>query len=258
MRVYGIIPARLHSSRLPRKLLLDETGWPLLRYTWEAACRAQMLNEVVVATDSQEIAEAVHAFGGRCELTGVHPSGTDRIAEVVRRSCPDADIVVNIQGDEPELDPNQIDTLVRAIADRDGVQMATLATPITSASQLNDHSCTKVVCTADGHALYFSRLPIPYARDGSADELLRIAEQGDACDSPWRLHLGIYAYRRDFLLWLTELPPSALEQLEKLEQLRALEAGATIQVELVEHRTVGIDTPDDYARFCERQRRRAA
>ena len=258
MRACGIIPARLHSSRLPRKLLLSDTGRPLLQYVWEAACRTRRLDEVIIATDSQEIAETVRRFGGRFEMTGEHPSGTDRIAEVVRRCGLDADIIVNIQGDEPEIDPDHIDTLVDALETHPNAQMATLATPITSLDRLNDRSCTKVVCAATGRALYFSRLPVPYCRDGRVEELLERAAETAAGRSPWNLHIGLYAYRRDFLLRLTELPPSTLERLEKLEQLRALEAGAWIQVAFVDHASVGIDTPDDYAQFCARQRRRAA
>ena len=251
MKVYGIIPARLASTRLPRKLLLDATSKPLLQYAWESARRTQRLDEVLVAADSLEIQRAVQAFGGRCEMTGEHPSGTDRIAEVVRRCCADADLIVNIQGDEPELDPGQIDRLVQLLADHPEAQMATLATPITSERELEATSCVKVVCAADGRALYFSRCPIPFCRDRDPVELLQ-------ADSPWRLHLGIYAYRREFLLELSRMPPSRLEMLEKLEQLRALEAGAVIQVATVEHRAVGIDTPEDYARFVERQRHSAA
>jgi 3-deoxy-manno-octulosonate cytidylyltransferase (CMP-KDO synthetase) len=251
MRVYGVIPARLQSSRLPRKLLLAETGKPLLQYTWEQACRAQSLSAVMVATDSQEIARAVRKFGGRVELTGEHPSGTDRIAEVVRRSCGDAQIVVNIQGDEPEIDPAHIDLLVKTLAERSEVEMSTLATPITSRRELDDHSCNKVVCAADGRALYFSRATIPYVRDAVWDELLQT-------NSPWLLHLGLYAYRMEFLLKLAKMPPSRLERLEKLEQLRVLEMGANIQVAVVEQRSVGIDTPEDYARFVERMRGHAA
>jgi 3-deoxy-manno-octulosonate cytidylyltransferase (CMP-KDO synthetase) len=248
MRVFGIIPARLQSSRLPRKLLLAETGKPLLQYTWEQACRARSLSDVIVATDSPEIAAAVKRFGGRAEMTGEHPSGTDRVAEVVRRICRDAQLVVNIQGDEPEIDPQHIDLLVQTLNDHPSVEMSTLATPITSRRELDDHSCNKVVCADDGRALYFSRATIPFVRDAVWDELLQT-------NSPWLLHLGLYAYRVNFLL---ELPPSKLEKLEKLEQLRVLEMGARIQVAVVEQRSVGIDTPEDYARFVERVRRRAA
>jgi 3-deoxy-manno-octulosonate cytidylyltransferase (CMP-KDO synthetase) len=251
MRVYGIIPARLQSSRLPRKLLLDETGKPLIQYTWEQACRAESLAEVIVATDSEEIARTVRKFGGRAEMTGEHPSGTDRVAEVVRRSCRDAKIIVNIQGDEPEIDPRHIDVLVKTLSDHPGVEMSTLATPITSRRELDDHSCNKVVCGVDGRALYFSRATIPYARDAVWDELLQT-------NSPWLLHLGLYAYRVEFLLELTKLAPTKLERLEKLEQLRVLEIGAKIQVAVVEQRSVGIDTPEDYAAFVQRMRSAAA
>ncbi len=251
MRVSGIIPARLHSTRLPRKLLLAETGRPLIQYTWEAASRAKLLSELIVAADHLEIIEAVRQFGGRCEMTGDHPSGTDRIAEVARRCCSDSEIIVNVQGDEPELDPAHIDLLIGLLAANPAAPMATLCTPITSREQLDEPSCVKVVCGANGQALYFSRCPIPFVRDRDPSELF-------ASDSPWRLHLGIYAYRRDFLLRLTTLPPSRLEQLEKLEQLRVLELGETILVGEVAHRSVGIDTPDDYARFVARQRCRTA
>lgn len=255
MRAIGIIPARLQSTRLPRKLLLAETGRPLIQYVWEAVSRASLLSEVLVAADSQEIAAAVAQFGGRCELTGEHPSGTDRIAEVVRRhpstrgtESPDHDdIIVNIQGDEPELDPAHINAVVQALADCPSAQMATLATPMHSVEQVTASSCVKVVCAADGRALYFSRSPIPFCRDRDPAEVL-------AAEHPWLLHVGIYAYRREFLLQLTQLPPSRLENWEKLEQLRALEAGARIQVAVIDHRSVGIDTPADYAAFVARQR----
>ncbi|MBM82815.1 MAG: 3-deoxy-manno-octulosonate cytidylyltransferase [Planctomycetaceae bacterium] len=254
MRAIGIIPARLQSSRLPRKLLLDETGLPLIQYAWQQASKASMLSEIIVATDSPEIAECVTRFGGRAEMTGEHPSGTDRIAEVVRRCGDSAEIIVNIQGDEPDIDPASLDQLVELLASNPSSQMATLASPITTREEWEDNSCTKVVFagggqSSSGRALYFSRHPIPFARDRNVDDLL-----ADPAGSPWHLHIGVYAYRRDFLLELTNLPPSRLERLEKLEQLRALEAGAEIQVCAVEHRSVGIDTPDDYAQFVARQR----
>ena len=251
MVTYGIIPARLQSTRLPRKLLLNETGRPLLQYTWEAARGARQLTDLIIAADSPEIQNVAHAFGARCELTGEHPCGTDRIAEVVRRCCSDADVIVNVQGDEPEIDPSSIDLLVGLMQANPVAAMATLCTPITSREQLDDPSCVKVVCGSAGQALYFSRCPIPFCRDRDPNELLQ-------SDSPWRLHLGIYAYRQDFLLRLTTLPPSRLEQLEKLEQLRVLEAGETILVGEVAHRSVGIDTPEDYARFVAQHRSRAA
>ena len=249
MNVYGIIPARLQSTRLPRKLLLAETGHPLIEYTWRSASRSACLSQLIIAADSDEIVAATEKFGARCELTGEHPSGTDRIAEVARRCCPDGEIFVNIQGDEPEIDPANIDAVVRALVDCPSAQMATLGTPMKSLEQVQASSCVKVVRGADGRALYFSRAPIPFCRDRDPAEIL-------AKEHPWHLHIGIYAYRRDFLQELTKLPPSRLEQLEKLEQLRALEAGARIQVAIVEHHSVGIDTPEDYARFVERHRLR--
>ena len=246
MDAVAIIPARLESSRLPRKLLLADTGRPLLQYAWEAAQQATRLTDVIVATDSSEIAEVVAGFGGRCEMTGQHPSGTDRVAEVVRRCCPDVPICVNLQGDEPELDPEHIDQLVATLQSESQADMATLATPITSRRDLEDSSCTKVVCDPTGRALYFSRSPIPFVRDADPDQLL-------STDNPWLLHLGIYAFRGPFLLKLASAAPSRLEQLEKLEQLRALEMGATLMVSQVEHAALGIDTTDDYAAFVARQ-----
>ena len=244
-KALGIIPARLESTRLPQKLLLAETGRPLLQHTWESAQKSKTLSKLIVATDSPEIAEAVKQFGGESYLTGDHPSGTDRIAEVIRSCDDDAGIVINIQGDEPEINPESIDRLVHLFDNATTAEMATLATPILDEQTLNDPSCTKVVCGADGRALYFSRGPIPFCRDGNVRELL-------SGKSPWLLHIGVYAYRRDFLLRLTELPPSKLEVIEKLEQLRALEAGATIQVEIVSEHAPGIDTPDNYANFVSR------
>lgn len=246
-QAYGFIPARLASTRLPRKLLLADTGKPLIQHTWEAARRARSLADVVIATDSPEIAAVAGIFGGRCEMTGEHPSGTDRVAEVVGRAFSAAQIIVNIQGDEPEVEPRSIDLLVQLLTEHPSAQMSTLATPIASKHVRDSPSCVKVVCAEGGRALYFSRSLIPFCRDRDPDELL-------AADSPWLLHLGLYAYRREFLMELTKLPVSRLERLEKLEQLRALEAGAEIRVGIVQRSAVGIDTPEDYARFVETYR----
>jgi 3-deoxy-manno-octulosonate cytidylyltransferase (CMP-KDO synthetase) len=249
LAVYGIIPARLKSTRLPGKLLLNNTGKPLIQYIWEASLRAKALSTVLVAAEDDELIAAVTAFGGRAEATGEHPSGTDRVAEVVARSLPDAEIVVNLQGDEPELDPANIDRVVTALQQHPTAQIATLATPIQNLAELQTPSCVKVVRGLDGRALYFSRSVVPYTRDRSLADQMKLG-------NPWLLHVGIYAYRRDYLLRLASLPPSPLEQLEKLEQLRALEDGARIQVEVVDHRSVGIDTPEDYAAFELRMRQR--
>ena len=252
MRVLGVIPARLESSRLPRKLLLDRTGRPLVQYAWQAATAAAAIDEVVVATDSDEIARVVRGFGGEVVLTGSCESGTDRAA-VVARQRPEFDLVVNVQGDEPELPPQCVDDLVAAI-DGSTAEMATLATPLTDPGDVLDPACVKVVTAADGRALYFSRSVIPHLRDRDPVAWATDRAESDLPveDCPWLLHVGVYAYRREFLIALAEMPPSRLERFEKLEQLRALEAGASIKVATTAHRAVGIDTPDDYDRFVAR------
>ena len=246
MAIVGIIPARFASTRLPGKPLLADTGWPMIRHVVAAAGRARTLDRVIVATDDPRIAEAVRGFGGEVTLTRAdHPTGTDRIAEVVA-GLPDASIIVNIQGDEPELAPATIDRIVALLVDDREAPMATLATPIRDHEVWLDPSCVKVVASTRGRALYFSRASIPCHRDGEPDLL---------ADPPAALlHLGIYAYRRDFLLGYGGLPPSRLEAAEKLEQLRVLEAGLPIALGIVAERSVGIDTPEDYRRFVDRWR----
>ena len=246
---YVVIPARLASTRLPRKLLLEETGKPLLQHTYEAARQASRPMGMCVAADHEEIAAVVRSFGGEVRLTSPDcASGTDRVAEIAR-DLPDADIVVNVQGDEPELPGSSIDRVIELLEDNPSMVMATLATPIRDRAQLEDPSCVKVVFDAGGRALYFSRSPIPHARQWQ-DELL-LAEPPH-----FYLHIGLYAYRRDFLLRLAQLPRTPLEKLENLEQLRVLENGHTIGVGVVHERTVGIDTPEDYRAFVIRSRSR--
>ncbi len=242
-----IIPARLASTRLPRKLLLRETGKTLLQHTYEAASRAKRPAGVCVAADHAEIFDAVRAFGGNVEMTNPQAaSGTDRVAEVARRMY-HVDIIVNVQGDEPDLAGESIDLVIRLLEERPAAVMATLATPIRSRRQLEDRSCVKVVFDAAGRALYFSRSPIPCAREWD-DQLL-------AADPPqFYQHVGLYAYRRDFLLRLAAMPASRLEQVEKLEQLRVLQAGYSILVGVVDEPTFGIDTPEDYRKFVDRWR----
>lgn len=244
---YVVIPARLASTRLARKLLLAETGKPLLQHTYEAALRASKPTGLVVAADAEEIACAVRAFGGEVRMTSPDcASGTDRVAEVARE-LPEVDIVVNVQGDEPELPGSSIDLAIELLEADPRMDMATLATPIRERSVLEDPSCVKVVFDRQGRALYFSRSPIPHARSWH-DDLLS-AEP--AC---FYLHIGLYAYRRDFLLRLAELPRTPLEKLESLEQLRVLENGFSIAVGVVQDRTIGIDTPEDYRAFVSRTR----
>jgi 3-deoxy-manno-octulosonate cytidylyltransferase (CMP-KDO synthetase) len=244
-----IIPARLASTRLPRKLLLRETGKSLLQHTHEAACRAARPSGVCVAADHEEIAAEVRAFGGQVVMTSPDlASGTDRVAAVAAQLA-DVDIVVNVQGDEPELAGASIDRAIELLDSDADVPMATLATPIRSRAQLQDPACVKVVCDSRGRALYFSRAPIPHPRDWD-DRLL-------ATDPPAFLqHVGLYAYRRAFLLRLAALPPAPPERIEKLEQLRVLHAGYPILVAVVDEATFGIDTIDDYRAFVERVRRR--
>jgi 3-deoxy-manno-octulosonate cytidylyltransferase (CMP-KDO synthetase) len=240
-----VIPARLHSTRLPRKLLLAETGKPLVQHTYEAASRASKLQRVLVATDHQEIFDAVAAFGGQAIMTDVDlASGTDRVAQVAR-SLPDVDIFVNVQGDEPEISGHAIDLAVELLENNRDSVMSTLATPIRDRSKLIDPACVKVVIDSAGKALYFSRSPIPHPREWR-DELL-------TADPPSFLqHLGLYAYRREFLLRIAQLPTSPLENIERLEQLRVLQAGYAIAVGIVDEPSIGIDTPEDYRAFVER------
>ncbi len=242
-----VIPARLASTRLPRKLLLCETGKTLLQHTYEAASRAARPQGVRVAADHADIADAVRAFGGQVEMTDPRAaSGTDRVAEVARR-MQGVDIIVNVQGDEPELSGESIDLAVGLLEEHPAAVMATLATPIRSRRQLEDPACVKVVFDASGRAMYFSRSPIPRARQWD-DRLL-------TADPPhFYQHVGLYAYRRDFLLQLAAMPQSSLERVEKLEQLRALQAGYSILVGVVDEPTFGIDTPEDYRAFVERWR----
>jgi 3-deoxy-manno-octulosonate cytidylyltransferase (CMP-KDO synthetase) len=240
MRTAIIIPARYASSRLAGKPLLKETGKYLIQHVYEQALQSRRANAVVVATDDPRIVAAVESFGGRVEMTRRdHPTGTDRVAEVARKL--DADVIVNLQGDEPLVDPAALDRLSELLERDADADVATLATPLQSLDDWHNPSCVKVVCAADGHALYFSRSPIPYVRDGQPDLAARPAR--------FLQHLGLYAYRRPFLLELAAVPPEPLEQLEKLEQLRVLARGRRIQVGVVAHAGLGVDTYDDYRRF---------
>ncbi|MBI3909984.1 MAG: 3-deoxy-manno-octulosonate cytidylyltransferase [Armatimonadetes bacterium] len=233
MKRVGIIPARFASSRLPGKLLAKIAGKPMVQHVWERARRVRGLAAVIVATDSAAVCEAVAAFGGVARLTSAgHRTGTDRLAEVARDL--DADLVVNIQGDEPLLDPEEVENLIAPFDTRPDLMMATLATPIQVPGDIHDPSVVKVVVDQAGYALYFSRLPIPYYRDGQPGEYLK--------------HIGLYAYRREFLLRFASLPPTPLEQAEQLEQLRALEHGYRIAVVRTEQDSIGVDTPADLDR----------
>ena len=242
---YIVIPARLQSTRLPRKMLLRTTGKTLLQHTHDAASKASKPLGICVATDHLDIAKEVTRFGGQFRMTDPHAaSGTDRVAEVAKQ-FEHIDVFVNVQGDEPEIEPEAIDQVVALLESDPSASVATLATPIRDREVLEDPNCVKVVRDDAGRALYFSRSPIPYAREWS-DDLLT------SNPPTFLLHLGIYAYRRDFLLRLTQQPPSKLETLERLEQLRILSLGHQIAVGTIAHAAPGIDTIDDYRAFVSR------
>jgi 3-deoxy-manno-octulosonate cytidylyltransferase (CMP-KDO synthetase) len=241
LNVLAIIPARYGSTRFPGKPLASRTGKYLVQHVYERAAAARRVQRCLVATDDLRIAEAVKSFGGQAVLTRPdHASGSDRIAEVVAglSGGPD-DIILNVQGDEPEIDPAYLDRLVARLEAAGSCPMATLACPFPADRDPADPNCVKVVCDRAGRALYFSRSPIPYPRDGPGA-------------GRYLLHLGVYAYRRSFLLSFAAWPPGVLEQIEKLEQLRALENGFSIAVEVVPRAFVGIDTPEDYEQFVKR------
>jgi len=239
MNAIAIIPARYASTRLPGKPLLDRTGKPLIQHVVEAVGAADRIRRIVVATDDQRIADAVEAFGGQFVMTSAtHPSGTDRIAEAAGKlALGDDEIVINVQGDEPDMPGECIDQLVGIIAESP-CPMATLATPLPPDAAA-DPNRVKVVVRCDGRAMYFSRWSIPYDRD-AAGEVRYL----------W--HLGIYAYRVGFLRRYASLEPTLAERAEKLEQLRALESGFDIAVGITDYSGHGIDTPEDYEAFVSR------
>jgi 3-deoxy-manno-octulosonate cytidylyltransferase (CMP-KDO synthetase) len=241
-----IIPARYASSRLPGKPLLRETGKYLIQHVYEQACQARCATETIVATDDPRIVAAVEHFGGKAVMTRrSHQSGTDRVAEVAQKL--DADCIINLQGDEPLVDPASLDLLSEILEANPAADMATLAVPLRKRERWLDPNCVKVVCDDQGRALYFSRSPIPHVRDGEP--------AFNALAHRFLQHLGIYAYRRSFLLSISAMRPHPLEQLEKLEQLRALALGCRIQVGVVQHAAIGVDTLEDYHAFvrCYRQ-----
>ena len=266
VKIIVCIPARYASARLPGKVLAKDTGKYLIQHTWEQARQAKLPQRVVIAADDAKIVEAARTFGAECVLTSTkHNSGTDRIAEAVGHS--DAEIIINVQGDEPQIDPDHIDYLARLLLDSPEAPMATLAAGFASREQIADPNVVKVVVSiADSgagqatanrllttdyrlpvppaRAIYFSRSVIPYDREQAG-----VGDVGN-----YLRHIGIYAYRREFLLRITALPQTPLEKLEKLEQLRALENGYTILVGKVEHTCEGIDTPEQYAAFVKRCR----
>jgi len=240
----AIIPARYASTRFPGKPLAAETGKPLIQHVYEAVAAAGRIDRVLVATDDERIAAAVRAFGGEATMTRPdHASGTDRVAEAAA-GLP-AELIVNVQGDEPEMEPAAIDTLVDLMANRPDAPMGSLACRFTREADVMNPACVKVMLDSAGNAICFSRSLIPYPRD-----------TGGRVDSPgrWLLHLGIYAYRPGFLAELTRTPACEPERIEQLEQLRALHMGKRIAMAVIDRAGTGIDTPEQYAAFVRRFR----
>jgi len=234
-RKLGVIPARFASSRFPGKALAPLAGKPMIQHVWERAERARYLDDLVVATDDERIASTVRQFGGRVRITRRdHPTGTDRLAEVASSEI--AALYINIQGDEPLIDPEAIDAAILSVLGDDDVAMGTLKKRILDPTDIVNTNVVKVVTNLLNDAIYFSRCPIPYDRDGQSSVPL------------YYKHIGLYVYRRDFLLHYPDLDVGPLEQSERLEQLRAIENGYRIRVVETEYESLGVDTPDDLAR----------
>ena len=232
-RILGVIPARFASTRFPAKALARISGKSMLEHVFERASQARYLTSVVIATDDQRIYDEAKRFGAPvCMTRADHLSGTDRVAEVA--SADDAQIVVNIQGDEPLIDPAAIDAAVLSILDHPEIPMGTLKKRIEDPAEIDNPNVVKVVTNFAGDAIYFSRATIPYLRGG--ESLTRFK------------HIGLYVYRRDFLLSYSDLPVGPLEKAERLEQLRALENGYSIRVAETEYESIGVDTPEDFER----------
>ncbi|MCH8261057.1 MAG: 3-deoxy-manno-octulosonate cytidylyltransferase [Planctomycetes bacterium] len=234
--VIAVIPARYASTRLPGKVLLDRTGKPLIQHVFENVRRARLVDRVIVATDDQRIVEAVQRFGGEAVMTrSDHPNGTSRIAEVTAEI--DSALIVNVQADEPEIEPELIDLAIQTLKDSSSCVMSTLGSPFASDEDPSDPNIVKVVVGANGQALSFSRSVTP--SDGGQE------------DPPLK-HIGLYVYRRDFLMKYVTLPATPLEQAESLEQLRVLEHGYDIAVAVAKVSPHGIDTPPQYDEFVQR------
>lgn len=241
MATYVFIPARYGSTRLPGKPLLELAGKPLIQWVYEGCRSSLKVDDVVIATDSEIIRLKAESFGAPVVMTRLeHLSGTDRIAEAAERyGCRDEDLIVNVQGDEPTVDGNIVDDLVMASLNHPDFSIVTLAYRSRSKDELLDPNVVKVVFDRHMRAMYFSRAPIPYRRDGIPD------------DPVWWKHLGFYAYRYGFLKTFVRLPQGNLERLERLEQLRALEYGYTIRIVPASRDTISIDTSEDVKKFLE-------
>jgi 3-deoxy-manno-octulosonate cytidylyltransferase (CMP-KDO synthetase) len=234
-KVLAVIPARYASTRFPGKIIAQLAGKPLVHHTYTQTCKAELVTEALIAADDEKVVEALRPYGDPVVMTRPdHPSGTDRIAEVAEQT--NADIIVNVQGDEPLIDPRTIDAAIQPLLEQPDVCMSTAKHQIKDWKQIADPNVVKVICDTRGLALYFSRSPIPYIRDA--------ADRTETPDCYWQ-HIGLYVYRRDFLLRYAKMAQTPLEKLEKLEQLRVLENGFKIAVVETKHRSIGVDTPED-------------
>jgi len=237
MKILCVIPSRISSTRLPRKPLLLIQGKPMVQMVYENASQCKILSKVVVATDSEEIASVIKNCGGNVELTSADlQTGTDRVAAVAKK-YDNMDVIINLQGDEPFIKPKMLEQLVAPYLKGESPEMTTLAYKLDMQGEFNDPGVVKVITDLNNNALYFSRSPIPYFRNKSQENLPIVHH-----------HMGLYAFRRDFLLHYTTLPQTPLEITESLEQLRALEHGYRIRVCLTEEKTLEINTPEELAR----------
>jgi 3-deoxy-manno-octulosonate cytidylyltransferase (CMP-KDO synthetase) len=235
MRAVGVIPARYGSTRFSGKVLADICGKPMIQHVWERAKRASLLDELIIACDEERLFTVARNFGANCVMTAKsHPSGSDRITEVVGPI--DVKVVVNIQADEPLIEPAMIDSLVEALLKDDSIYMATLIKQIEDAREINNPNIVKVVVDKNNFALYFSRAAIPYRADNAQNKPV------------YYKHIGLYAYTKDFLFTYKNIAPSSLENTEGLEQLRVLEEGFRIKAIKTEFDTIGVDTPKDLKR----------
>jgi 3-deoxy-manno-octulosonate cytidylyltransferase (CMP-KDO synthetase) len=235
-KVIVVIPARYGSTRLPGKALISLAGKPMIQRVYERAKLAARVNRVIVATDDERIVKAVDGFGGEARMTrSEHRTGTERVAEVAAREG--GDVFVNVQGDEPLLDPNTIDAAVSSLLEEPQASISTVATPIKTPADIMDPNVVKVVLDFEGSAIYFSRAPIPWVRDTMSKIQVRHLK-----------HLGLYVFQRDALLEYPTLPQGELERIEQLEQLRWLENGWKIRVAEVEHDAISVDVPEDVGR----------
>jgi 3-deoxy-manno-octulosonate cytidylyltransferase (CMP-KDO synthetase) len=252
-RIVAVVPARYGSTRFPGKSLVSIKGKPMIQWVYERTQRSRLINRVVVATDDERIMQAVTSFGGEVVMTSSsHQTGTDRIAEVTRQL--DCDIVVNVQGDEPLILPEMIDQAVQPLVDDASIPMGTLCNKIERRDEAFDTNVVKVVFDKNNFALYFSRAPIPWDRDHWSGK--ETFSEMDLVGTMYK-HIGLYVYRREFLLNYTGLPQTSHEAMEKLEQLRVLDHGHKIKVVVTPYESFGVDIPDDLGKilkYLEQQR----